>query len=53
MTKLNKTDHGVVQYERGQDQPKSKKNSQKLGVKEQKEAAKQQVESPGQPAGGE
>jgi hypothetical protein len=53
MKKLNKVDHGVVQDERGQDQPKDNKNAQKLGIKEQKEAAKQRVESPGQPAGGE
>lgn len=50
---VKKTDHGVVQDDRGQDQPKDKKSAQKLGVKEQKESAKQQVESPGQPAGGE
>ena len=48
---VKKTDHGVVQDDRGQDQPKDKKSAQKLGVKEQKEFAKQQVESPGQPAG--
>jgi hypothetical protein len=35
------------------DQPKDKKSAQTLGVKEQKEAAKQQFESPGQPASGE
>jgi hypothetical protein len=46
-------DHGVVQDERGQDQPKDKNEAQKLGVKEQKEAAEQQVESPGEPVGGE
>jgi hypothetical protein len=46
-------DHGVIQDERGQDQPKSKKHAQKLGVKEQKEAAQEQVEFPGEPAGGE
>jgi hypothetical protein len=46
-------DHGIVQDERGQDQPKDKRTAQKAGVKEQKEAAKQQVESPGEPAGGE
>jgi hypothetical protein len=46
-------DHGVVQDERGQDQPKNKNEAQKLGVNEQKEAAEQQVESPGEPAGGE
>jgi hypothetical protein len=52
-TTTKKTDHGVIQDGRGQDQPKDKKSAQKLGVKEQKEAAKQQVESPGQPASGE
>jgi hypothetical protein len=46
-------DHGVTRDERGQDQPKSKDDAQKLGVKEQKEAADRQVESPGEPAGGE
>jgi hypothetical protein len=46
-------DHGIVQDERGQDQPKNKNQAQKLGVKEQKEAAERQVESPGEPAGGE
>jgi hypothetical protein len=52
-TATKKTDHGVVQDGRGQDQPKDKKSAQKLGVKEQKEVAKRQVESPGQPASGE
>ena len=52
MPSLEKTDHGVVQDDRGQDQPKDKKNAQKLGAKEQKEAAKQQVESPGEPTSG-
>ena len=31
-------DHGVVQDERGQDQPKDKKTAQKAGLKEQNEA---------------
>jgi hypothetical protein len=44
-------DRGLTPDERGQPQPKS--NAQKPGVKEQKEAADQQVESPGEPAGGE
>jgi hypothetical protein len=48
-----KQDHGVVQDERGQDQPKNKDAAQKLGLKQQKEAAEQQPESPGEPAGGE
>jgi hypothetical protein len=46
-------DHGIVQDERGRDQPKDKNQAQKLGVKEQKEAAERQVESPREPAGGE
>jgi hypothetical protein len=46
-------DNGVVQDERGQDQPKDKENAQKLGVKKEKEVAEQQPESPGEPAGGE
>jgi hypothetical protein len=46
-------DHGVVQDEYRQDQTKDKNEAQKPGVKEQKEAAKSQVESPGEPAGGE
>jgi hypothetical protein len=45
--------HEVVKDERGQDQPKTKEAAQKLGVKEQKEAARQQSQTPGQPAGGE
>lgn len=46
-------DHGIVQDERGRDQPKDKNQAQKLGVKEQKEAAERQVKSPREPAGGE
>jgi hypothetical protein len=46
-------DHRVVQDERRQDQPMDKNEAQKAGLKEQKEAAEQQVESPGEPAGGE
>jgi hypothetical protein len=34
---MKKTDHGVIQDERGQDQPKDKEQAQKLGVKERKE----------------
>jgi hypothetical protein len=59
---------GIVKDGRGQDQPKTKADAQELGVKkptgeklqsqqpgvkEQKESAEQQVESPGEPAGGE
>ena len=47
------TDKRMVKDERGQDQPKTKEDAQKLGVNEQKETAKQQPETPGQPAGGE
>jgi hypothetical protein len=50
---LMPTDNDIIQDERGQDQPKNKEAAQKRGVKEQKEAAKQQQESPGEPAGGE
>jgi hypothetical protein len=47
------TDNDIIQDDRGQDQPKNKKAAQKRGVKEQKESAKKQQESPGEPAGGE
>ena len=46
-------DHGVTQDDRGQDQTKDKQTAQQAGLKEQQEAAKEQVESPGEPAGGE
>jgi hypothetical protein len=46
-------DHGVTQDDRGEDQPKDKQTAQKAGVKEQRQAAKEQVEAPGEPAGGE
>jgi hypothetical protein len=46
-------DHGIIQDERGQDQPKDKETAQKAGLKEQQDAAKQQQESPDEPAGGE
>jgi hypothetical protein len=47
--------HGVVQDERGQDQPKDKEKAQKsgVGIKEQREAAERQPPSPGEPAEGE
>jgi Protein of unknown function (DUF3072) len=51
--------HGVVQDERGQDQPADKKAAQttgkpsKDGLRAQKEAAKTTPMSPGQPSGGE
>jgi len=46
-------DNGIVQDERGQDQPKDKKRAQQPGLKEQRDAAESQPESPGEPAGGE
>ena len=46
-------DQGIVQDERGQDQPKDKKRAQQPGLKEQREAAETQPSSPGQPANGE
>jgi hypothetical protein len=45
-------DRGLSRDQRGQPQPKSKEDA-RPGVKEQKEAAAQPVESPGEPAGGE
>jgi hypothetical protein len=49
----NNKDQGIVQDERGQDQPKDKKRAQQPGVKEQQDAAKSTPESPGEPANGE
>jgi len=46
-------DRGLTPDNHGQRQPKSEEGAQKPGVKEQKEAADQQIESPGEPAGGE
>jgi hypothetical protein len=46
-------DRGLIREECGRGEPKSKEDIQTPGVKEQKEAANQQVESPGEPAGGE
>jgi len=46
-------DQGIVQDERGQDQPKDKKRAQQPGLKEQREAAEREPESPGEPAKGE
>jgi hypothetical protein len=48
-----KKDQGICQDERGQDQPKDKKRSQQPGLKEQREAAETQPQSPGEPAKGE
>jgi len=45
--------HGVVRDERGQDQPKDKDRAQQAGLREQKEAAEQQSQWPGEPAKGE
>jgi hypothetical protein len=47
-----KKDPGVMPGKRRQDQAEDKV-VQKAGLKEQQEAAKQQQESPGEPAGGE
>lgn len=45
---------GIVRDERGQDQPKDRERAQRTsGLKEQKDAAQPQPQSPGQPAGGE
>lgn len=44
-------DQGIVRDERGQDQPKDKERAQKAGLKEQREAAETQPQSPGEPAG--
>jgi len=50
---MQKTDdRGLSRDQHGQPQPKSKEDA-RPGVKEQKEAAAQPVESPGEPAGGE
>jgi hypothetical protein len=46
-------DRGLTRDQSRQDHPKSNEDAQKPVVKEQKEAAAQQVESPGEPAGGE
>jgi hypothetical protein len=46
-------DRGLTPDEHGRGQPKIKEGAQKPGMKEQKEAADQQVESPGEPASGE
>jgi hypothetical protein len=46
-------DQGIVQDERGQDQPKDKKRAQQPGLKEQRETAEREPESPGEPAKGE
>ena len=46
-------DQGIAQNERGQDQPKDKKRAQQPGLKEQREAAENQPQSPGEPAKGE
>jgi hypothetical protein len=49
----NSKDHGIVEDEKGQDQPKNKERAQKAGVKEQQDAAKSNPESPREPADGE
>lgn len=45
-------DQGIVQDERGQDQPKDRKRAQQSGLKEQREAAEREPQSPGEPAEG-
>ena len=45
-----KKDQDICQDERGQDQPKDKKRAQRPGLKEQREAAETQPQSPGEPA---
>jgi hypothetical protein len=46
--------HGVVRDQRGQDQPKDKARARQTpGLKEQKDAAQSEPQSPGEPAGGE
>jgi hypothetical protein len=50
----DRSGHGIVQNERGEDQPKDKERAQRdSGLKSQKEAARTQTQSPGEPAGGE
>lgn len=44
---------GIVKDERGQIQPEDKASAQKAGLKEQREAAEKQPQSPGEPAAGE
>jgi hypothetical protein len=45
---------GVARDERGQDQPTDRQRAQQSsGLKNQKDAAQTQPQSPGQPAGGE
>jgi hypothetical protein len=46
---MQSKDHNLSRDDRRLDQPMSKKDAPKPGVKEQKEAAAQQVESPGEP----
>jgi len=48
------TGQGVVRNDRGEDQPKDKERAQQhSGLREQKDAALSQSQSPGEPAGGE
>jgi hypothetical protein len=44
---------GVVRDDRGQEQPKDRDAARRAGQSAQKDAAKTQPQSPGQPAGGE
>ena len=48
-----KTEHGVIRDQRGQDQPTDKERALKSGRDAQRAAAQEQPQSPGEPAGGE
>lgn len=43
-------DHGIVRDQRGQEQPKDKERAQQAGLREQREAAEREPQSPGEPA---
>ena len=50
----DRSGQGIVQDERGEDQPGDKERAQRdAGLKAQKEAAQSGPQSPGEPAGGE
>jgi hypothetical protein len=46
-------DQGIDPDEREQDQPRGKRRAQQPGLKEQREAAEREPQSPGEPAKGE
>ena len=50
---MAKDQHGITKDDKAQEQPTDKESAQSAGVKEQKEAAKNTPEAPGEPAGGE